>query len=715
MVGLRIDETSRSGGVSAHLKRAASCGLKSTLLTHGLKSVLHVGKMPTLLLASLVCSAAVAQVPPAVLPPAGAQPGAPPMVAPPYVPAPPQYPALPGGAMPGGAYGGYATPPSMLPANPSPQTTLPQGARGDLPPPGYAAPPGYGQPGYGQPGYAPPGAGPENGGRMPPLLGGPVVLEVRFEGLRGVHLSKLPKLRTRAAEPYDPQVVEDDVKALMRTRKFVDVSPKTQPVPGGIMVIFQVVERPIIQEIVITGCEGVLASTLLEKSGLKVGDGMDPYSIKEGRDKIEDYYHEHGWDRAHVTVREGANPGDRRAVFAIDEGRVRQVWMTNFIGNTFVSGARLRTLIKTGRPVLYIFGGNPDPKKIDEDVEILTSYYHGFGFLQAKVGREIEPNAKGDWITINYVINEGPRFKMRNIIVNGNQIFPTTMLTTDMKLKPAGFFDQGAMNKDVAGIRDQYGGRGFVFADIQPDLRYLDEPAQLDLIYNIKEGSRYRVGKINIDIKGDNPHTKYMAVLNRIQLRPGDILDTRKLRDSERRLSASGIFATDPSKKPKIVITPPPGLEDGVKGLAQKSDPKRPGWMGGSAGSGGGSTGSDSTGSGVPGSGAAGGGPGGSNFGGPSYRGQAPDGPEPVDQWCDVNVSEETPEAGGYRLEVNTGGQPPVDAARSGIRETSEARGDGNDRKSHDFRYEPINDPFNDAGTAQPGADGPDYSGSSSG
>ena len=60
-------------------------------------------------------------------------------------------------------------------------------------------------------------------------------------------------------------------------------------------------------------------------------------------------------------------------------------------------------------------------------------------------------------------------------------------------------------------IQDQYGGIGYVFADVKPENRLprrAGQSGQLDLVYHITEGDRYRVGRINVQIKGENPHTR---------------------------------------------------------------------------------------------------------------------------------------------------------------------------------------------------------------
>ena len=53
-------------------------------------------------------------------------------------------------------------------------------------------------------------------------------------------------------------------------------------------------------------------------------------------------------------------------------------------------------------------------------------------------------------------------------------------------------------------------------------------------------------------------------MLNRLSLKPGDIVDVRELRASERRLKASGLFLVDPTRgaMPKIVFTPPDQEKD---------------------------------------------------------------------------------------------------------------------------------------------------------
>jgi outer membrane protein insertion porin family len=419
---------------------------------------------------------------------------------------------------------------------------------------------------------------------LPPVTESPatagaadVIVEVRIEGNHATDVSKLPKLVTRAGQIFDTQAIEEDVRTLHRSRKFVDVHPKYVRVAEGIVVVFQVVERPMLRYVKYVGNEWVTTRTLRKKGEIDVGDAMDPYVVEEARRRIESYYHEKGFDSARVTTVEGEKPGDKGAVFLIDEGRKRKAIWTSFVGNTIASDARLLTQIKSKPGVLWVLGGDVDSEVVDADVETLTAYYRSLGFFQAKVGREVEVVHEGsrDWLHLTFVINEGPRYTVRNVSFNGNSKFRDEFLERDLKLKGGEHFNQTKMDADLNLIRDIYGGRGFVFADIRADPRFLEEPGQLDLVYNVAEGQRYRVGKINIRIRGDHPHTRHSTVLNRLSLRPGDILDIRKLRDDERRLKASSLFLADASKGegPKIVFSKP---EQEDTRVAREPEPARP-------------------------------------------------------------------------------------------------------------------------------------------
>jgi outer membrane protein insertion porin family len=181
----------------------------------------------------------------------------------------------------------------------------------------------------------------------------------------------------------------------------------------------------------------------------------------------------------------------------------------------------------------------------------------------------LDENKEGDWIDLTFVIHEGPRYQVRNVSVIGNTKFEQAPLSENLELKGGLAFEQLKMQKDSQWLQELYGSQGYVFADVKPETVFLEEPGQVDLVYHIDEGERWRVGRIFVHIGGDNPHTRIQTMLNRVTLRPGQIMDIRELKASERRLLASSLFHTDAAsgQRPKITYRIP---EDADLEFAEK-------------------------------------------------------------------------------------------------------------------------------------------------
>jgi len=401
----------------------------------------------------------------------------------------------------------------------------------------------------------------------------PQVVEVRVVGNRATSLSKIHGvLSTRAGRPFDQGALENDVRKLAAKGWFLDVKTLREDAPGGVIIIFQVAERPTLEYVKYVGNEKIYTKTLAKQTELKRGDALDPYAVEDGRRKMEEFYHGKGYNNVKITILEGTKPKDRGAVYQIREGEREKVWSVKFVGNTIASDSRLKTQVQSKPPIAWFFRGYVERKKIDEDVERLTAYYRSLGFFRARVSRELEFNEARNWLTVTFYINEGPRYRIRNVTLIGNTKFTNEQLSEHLQLKSGEFFDQAKSTKDLNTMKDIYGGVGYIYADVLPEPRLLEEPGQLDLVYNVSEGDRYRIGRINIRIQGENAHTRHNTVRTRMSIRPGDIADIRELRKSERRLKASGLFLADPARgiAPKIVFVPP---DENEASLASQPDP----------------------------------------------------------------------------------------------------------------------------------------------
>ncbi|MGI9519281.1 MAG: BamA/OMP85 family outer membrane protein [Pirellulaceae bacterium] len=376
----------------------------------------------------------------------------------------------------------------------------------------------------------------------------------------------LRHVRTRPGRYFDPDLLQQDVNQLWKMREVRRVNgPYIDRQADGIVVTIDVSERLYMDRVRYIGNRAVTDRQLATETGLSDGQPLDLHAVKMAKTRIEDLYEEKGYPKTEVSIIEGDEFSDSEVVFLIHEDHQQRVGWVTFEGNEIASDGRLRSFIKMKPGILWYFGGTVKRRELEQDLLRLESYYRSLGFFNARVGRELVESNDGRWLSVRYIINEGPRYRVRNVSFIGNEQYSSTDLDSVVKLKPATGespeFNAARMNEDVTRLQDLYGSQGYVFAKVQAEPRFLEEPGLLDLVYNISEGEQYRVGKINVVIDGEYGVTRRQVVLNRMGLRPGDLLDTRRLREAEARLVRSQLFAdgspNSPGNPPRVVVKPP--------------------------------------------------------------------------------------------------------------------------------------------------------------
>jgi outer membrane protein insertion porin family len=394
-----------------------------------------------------------------------------------------------------------------------------------------------------------------------------VVSEVIIKGNKIVsehHL--LRNIRTRPGRYFDPDLLQQDVDQLWRMKELKRINgPYIERTDEGIVVTIEVVEKQLISTVEFVGNRGLSDRALKKHTGLIDGQPLDVYEVRMLKTRIEDFYREKGFPKTQVEILDGDQPTDEKIVFLIHEDQKQRIWAVAFEGNSAASGERLKVFIKSKPGILKVFGGLVKRDEIDQDITRLMTYYRSLGYFNARIGREITESNDGRWLTLRFIIDEGPRYKVRNVAFIGNTKFSSDQLNEAVDLKPDGNsspeFNSAKMNQDVVTLRDLYGSQGYVFSQIDAEPRFLETPGLLDLVYKIDEGKQYRVGMINVHIDGDYGVTRREVVLNRLGMTPGDIIDSRKMREAERRLNSAQIFAggdpSMPGAPPRIVVRPP--------------------------------------------------------------------------------------------------------------------------------------------------------------
>ncbi|MDZ4848017.1 MAG: POTRA domain-containing protein [Pirellulaceae bacterium] len=407
----------------------------------------------------------------------------------------------------------------------------------------------------------------EAGGPQFDSKSGLPILLVTIEGNATVSQHKIVShMQSRIDRNYDQDTFNRDIGELYRTGLFEKIEPFIHQTPEGetpqgVHIRLIVREKPTVKSVTFHGNQPIDDRQLKKHCGLDVGDPTGPSAVNAARSRILEYFQDQGFNNADVQVVSGNKPGERDIVFKISEGELERTWEIKFVGNVEFSSALLKAKIKSRDSrygvTAYAFN-KASPESAAEDKDRLLNYYRSLGYFDARVDHVIDYDDKGKWIYLTFVISEGKRYNVRNVEVAGNQYYKTDEIMPLFRIQKDEPFNQSKKNHDERLIRDLYGERGFIFADIVGQVKYLPEN-QVDILYSVAEGDVYRASDVRIHIEGDG-HTKRDVVLTKIgDVRPGRIISSVDMEVGERNLAASSIFNINPADggPPRIEVLPP--------------------------------------------------------------------------------------------------------------------------------------------------------------
>jgi outer membrane protein assembly factor BamA len=156
-----------------------------------------------------------------------------------------------------------------------------------------------------------------------------------------------------------------------------------------------------------------------------------------------------------------------------------------FIGNTFVSGARLATLIKSS-PEETDLNGAWDKSSVEVDIGNLYSFYRSFGFQDVRISSELQWSSDRSKVTLIYHIEEGPRYRVREAPeVSSNPGLPGEQLAPLSQIKPGDYLDEEQVKADVKKITDYVRCKGWEPFVVPNPVWFFDSPGECNIRYEV--------------------------------------------------------------------------------------------------------------------------------------------------------------------------------------------------------------------------------------
>ena len=388
-------------------------------------------------------------------------------------------------------------------------------------------------------------------GATAPPAGADIIKEIRIDGSRRIEPATVRSyLTVHLGDTFDPEKLDESLKALFATGLFADV---TLQIHGSTLIV-HVIENPIVNRVAFEGNSKIEDKDLLQEIQLKPRTVYTRNKVQEDVRRILDVYHRSGRFGATVDPKIIKLPENRvDVVFEINEGEKTKVTRISFIGNHVFSDGDLREVIQTEESAWWkILTSNDtyDPDRLTFDRELLRKYYLSQGYADFRVVSaiaELAPDRSGFYIT--FTLDEGERYKFGKInVVSSVKNVDPKKLRDLVTTKEGDWYDADKVEGTIKAISNELGNHGYAFVDVRPRVRRDKEKHILDVTYDIQEGPRVYIERINI--KG-NTRTLDKVIRRELQFAEGDAFNTARIEESRRRLKNLGFFKdTDISNVP---------------------------------------------------------------------------------------------------------------------------------------------------------------------
>jgi outer membrane protein insertion porin family len=392
-------------------------------------------------------------------------------------------------------------------------------------------------------------------------------------------------LRLKEGAKFDPDRLEGERRRLQRflnREQFLSSTveaPLENYVPerGQIDLTFPIELGPK-AEIVVKGEE--LAK--LRKRNLLAFYGespLDEISLEQSRQRIVAYLQERSYYHARVETKlERLDDGRVRAEIEIIPGERFRLQEVVFEGVEEAREEELRDLMSIGpKKLLQPGSGIITDVELEADLSNLTSYYRLEGFAEAEVGpprfeiigqpaaesgaaekeettgeaeketaaakggvgRESKEADRVDLI-LHLPIDEGPRQRVVDIVLDGVSLFEREELLEKMPLRRGGSFNTLWLDDSINVLRALYEEEGYAFAQVEPTLEWNADNTLVDVLLTIDEGPQVLVDRL---ILRGQVETDELLISRTVALPPGSIVSRRRLVRAQRDLYRLGIFS----------------------------------------------------------------------------------------------------------------------------------------------------------------------------
>ena len=370
------------------------------------------------------------------------------------------------------------------------------------------------------------------------------VRDIQIDGLERVEPETVMSyIEIEKNQTVSQEKLDEALKQLYATGLFTDVVFDFQN--DGLLTI-SVAENPIINKRLFDGNNKVDDTLLESEVQLAPRSIYSRAKVQEDVQRILEVYKRSGRYAAVVEpkiIKRDQNRVD--LIYEINEGPIATINKVNFVGNKHYSDDDLQEEIMSKESRWYrIFSSaeNYDPEKTNYDKEMLRRFYLKRGYADFRVVSavaELSPDKTS--FVLTFVLDEGKRYKVSDIeIVSEIEEVDVAPLYDEVLLEKGKWYNAEAADKTVTDLTEELGKKGFAFVDVIPVLEKDTQKGEIKVKFEIKEGERIFVNRININ---GNTRTRDEVIRREFRIDEGDAFNASKLKASRRNVENLNYFS----------------------------------------------------------------------------------------------------------------------------------------------------------------------------
>jgi outer membrane protein insertion porin family len=262
--------------------------------------------------------------------------------------------------------------------------------------------------------------------------------------------------------------------------------------------------------------------------------------LEDASRNIEGFLRQQGYRSAQARYVREQRGDDMVLTFTVARGPMHTLASMHIVGNSALTSAELAPLMKlqAGEPFV--------DTRIATVASAMTELYQVRGFARATVKPEITLQASAETtaggptpVAVRFLIVEGPQTTVGTVSVRGANALPESRITELLALSSGKPFYRPQLDADRASIERAYRGDGFQEVRVVPESTPREDGRRVDVRWVIHEGVQTTIDHVLVT---GNERTSDELIRRESALEPGKPLGQDALVESQRRLSALGLF-----------------------------------------------------------------------------------------------------------------------------------------------------------------------------